>query len=257
MVKRAALICIALVFCACAGSGAANSGQKSSEAFDGFWVTLPKPDTLFIIGVSGRQLKRENEIELARQDAARKAAMYHGLDVSFESLQNIGANVFDYYTGSEINLDYDRELEKYKEKLVFDENKDVISSERGIFIRFSYPAPFPGNISYAFAKNRDGRPEWTNNPPGEIDGLAAGVGFSGKLFYFGDTFEKSCDAAAADIVSRLSTVVTTKDTSMGYQNSSFMHQLSEGYLVRFLVLEIWIDPATQAVWTLAAAGRQE
>jgi len=179
--------------------------------------------------------------------------MYNGVRVSFETVQSIGANFFDYYTGSEINLEYDRELEKYKDKLVFSENLDLMAVERGIMIRFNYAASFPKSMSYNFTRNLDGSPEWIANPPREISGLIVGIGYSGKLSRFRDTFERSCDAAAADIVSRLSTVVVTKETSVGHQNTSLIYQLSEGYLENFLVLEIWVDPATQAVWTLAVA----
>jgi hypothetical protein len=256
MVRRTALVFAALVLCTCKSSGALNSGAKPRQALESFLVTPPKPDTLIIIGVSGRQSKRENEIELAREDAARKAAMYNGVRVSFETLHNTGTSFFDYYTGSEINLEYDRELEKYKDKLVFNENTDLMALERGVIIRFSFAASFPRNIGYSFARNPDGRPEWIANPPGKINGLIAGVGYSGRLSRFRDTFEKSCDAAAADIVSRLSTVLEAKETYIDYKNTSLIHQYSEGYLERFLVLEIWIDPATQAVWTLAVAGNE-
>jgi len=254
VVKRIALVFAALVLCACVSSGAANSGTNSRQAYDSFLITLPGPGTLTIIGVSGRQSKREAEIELALEDAARKASMYNGVWVSYETVHNIGANFFDYYTGSEINLEYDRELDKYKDKLFFNENRDLMAEERGIIIRFNFAASFPKSISYSFTRNLDGRPDWISNPPGKINGLISGVGYSGRLSRFSDTFERSCDAAAADIVSRLSTVVATKDTSAGYQNTSLIYQLSEGYLEQFLVLEIWIDPVTQAVWTLAVAG---
>jgi len=256
VVKRIALVFTALTLCACASSGAANSGTNSGQAHDSFFVTLPRPGTLIIIGVSGIQSKRETEIELAREDAARKASMYNGVRVSFETVQNIGANFFDYYAVSEINLEYDRELEKYKDKLVFNENRDLMAVERGIIIRFYFAASFPKSITHNFMRSLDGRPDWIAKAPGEINGLIAGVGYSGRLSRFKDTFERSCDAAAADIVSRLSTVVATKETLVGYQNTSLIYQLSEGYFEHFLVLEIWIDPATQAVWTLAVAGNE-
>jgi len=253
MVKRTALVLAALALCACASSGAARSGAKEPQALDSFFVTLPKPGTLVIIGVSGRQSKREAEIELACEDAARKIAMYNGVRVSFETVHNTGAGLFDYYTGSKINLEYDNDPEKYKDKLVFNEDIDLLALERGIVIRFNYAASFPENINYSFARNLSGRPEWITNPPKEINGLIAGIGYSGNQSRLRDTIEKSCNAAAVDIVSRLSTVVEAKETYAGYQNTSSIRQLSEGYLERFLVLEIWIDPATQAVWTLAVA----
>jgi hypothetical protein len=258
MAKKITLACVALVFLTCASSGTVKSGQGSYvNADNDYWITLPRQGSLVIIGATGRQLKRESEIDLAREDAARKASMYHGVQVNFESVQDIGANFFDYYAGSEVQLEYDKELEKYKERLVFNEKRDIMTGNGGVFIRFSYPGFFPRNISYRFARNQNGSPEWTTRPPIEIDGFMAGVGYSGKQFYLKDTFEKSCNAAAADLVSKLSTVVTTGGVSAEGHNSSVIRQQSKGRLSHFLILETWIDPKTQTVWTLAIARRAE
>ena len=85
----------------------------------------------------------------------------------------------------------------------------------------------------------------------------AGVGYSGRQFYVRDTYEKSCDAAVADLVSQLSTVVITREISTDSQNTSIIRQRSMGRLSNFLVLEIWADPETQAIWTLAVARKPE
>lgn len=265
MTKSASALCIticaaisgALVFCACAGSQAAGK-SGSSAAPDSYWLTLPGAASVPIIGVTGRQSSREAEIDTAREDAARKAAMYHGVYAVSENVQSIGDSVFEYYTGSEIVLQFDTELEKYMERLEFDENRDVRrTSDGGVFVRFSYPVSFPGNISYHFARNSDGSPVWTKNPPREISGFPAGVGFSGRQWRRQDTFKKSCDSAAAAIASQLSTVVTVKETASGSASSSAILQQSTGYLERFLVLETWTDPRTRGVWTLAVAGKTE
>jgi len=126
-----------------------------------------------------------------------------------------------------------------------------------VFIRFSYPVSFPGNISYVFARNKNGSPEWTTRPPKEINGFIAGVGYSGRQLYIRNTFEKSCNAAAADIISIVSTVMTTSVVSAEGYNSSLIHQQSAGHLSHFLVLETWIDPNTLAVWTLAIARKAD
>jgi hypothetical protein len=183
--------------------------------------------------------------------------MYHGVQVNFENIQDIGANFFDYFTSSEIELEYDKELEKYKDKFVFDENRDIMAGNGGLFIRFTYPASFPGIVSYRFTRNQNGSPEWTTHPPREINGFIAGVGYSGRQLYIRDTFEKSYNAAAADIISRLSTVMTSSGVSAEGYNSSLIRQESKGRLSHFLVLETWTDPKTQAVWTLAIARGAE
>jgi hypothetical protein len=206
--------------------------------------------------VSGRQSSREKEIDIAREDAARKAAMYHGVQVSSESVQSTGSGIFDFYVSSETNLDFDDDLEKYMDRLVYSASRDVITgSNGGVIIRFSYPVSFPGTISYGFVRNPNGRPLWINNPPHEINGFMAGVGFSGRQSRQRDTLEKSCNSAAADLVSRVSTVVTVSETLTGSYNTTIIHQKSTGHLENFLVLEVWIDPETLAAWTLAIAKK--
>jgi hypothetical protein len=257
MPGKITLVFIAFAFFACASSGFVNTAQVSNITANNYWLTLPGPASVVIIGISGRQQKRENEIELAREYAAKKAAIYHGVQVSFENVQDIGVNFFDYFTSSKIVLDYDKELEKYKEKLIFDENRGAMEGNGGVFVRFTYPVSFPGNINYKFTRNQDGSPEWINHPPKEINGFIAGVGYSDRQLYIRDTFEKSYNAAAADIVSMLSTVMTTSVVSAEGYNTSLIRQQSKGLLSHFLVLETWIDPKTLAVWTLAIAEEGE
>jgi hypothetical protein len=257
MKKIFAALCVSLFFCACAGSGASTVAKETSQNQGGFWVTLPARGSLVIIGASGRQSKSEAEIELAREDAARKAAMYHRVWASVENTQNIGPHSLNYYTDYEINLDYDRDLAKYAEALTFNSSRDVLRVDGGVFVRFSYPSSFPAGISYGFARGADGSPEWVKNPPDEIGGFLTGVGFSGRQFYFRDTFEKSCNAAVAALASRVSTSVTVDMTSDGGWNSLVSYQRSAALLDHFLVLEIWVDPKNQSVWTLAIARKAQ
>jgi hypothetical protein len=248
-------ICVSLFFCACANSGAQIAAKGSLGTQDSFWITLPRPGSLVIIGASGRQSKREAEIALAREDAARKAAMYHNVWANVENIQNVGPHSLNYFTDYEINLDYDRDLAKYAERLTYNSNRDVLRVDSGVFIRFSYPSSFPGRVSYGFAREADGTPVWVRHPPEEIGGFITGVGFSGRQFYLRDTFEKSCDAAVAALVSRVSTAVTIDMTSEGNKNTLVSYQRSTGRLDHFLVLEIWVDPKNQSVWTLAIAEK--
>ena len=256
---RIALFCAALVFCACASHGKANEAQYE------FWLTLPQPGSIRLIGVSGPLLKRESEINAAREEAARKASMYSGVYVSFENTHSNGSSIFDYSARSSLVLQYDEDLEKYLERLSFDPERDVQRSGGSVYIRFAYPSVFPAFISYSFSRNADGRnadgrnadgsPVWIHRPPGEINGFPAGVGYAARQSRVKDTFAASRDSAAAAIISQLSTSVIT-GTALGYNATSIL-QRSAGKLARFLVLEIWVDPNTRAVWTLAIAQRAE
>ena len=243
----------ALLFSSCLSSG--STGAGSSAIAGNFLITAPRPSALTIIGVSGPLQKREDEIAAAREDAARKAAMYHGIRASYEITHTTGSGIFGYKSESTLNLEYDDELEQYRERLSFDPDRDVATNNRTVFIRFTYPAAFPGSIGYGFARNDDGRPSWTVNPPVQINGFAAGAGFASRQWRRQDTFVKSYEAAIAEIVSRLSANVSTRDTSDGnWNNTSTITIQGIVNLSNFLVLEIWIDPKTQVVWTLVIAG---
>ena len=258
MINKAVIFGIALALCACAGTNnidKVSSPPAASQTKDSsFWITLPKPGELVIIGVSGPQMKHETEIAVAREDAARKAAMYHNLMASYVSMQSVGSGFLDYYADSDIRLDYDQQLEKYLDKLEFDPERDVMTTIGGaIFIRFSYPAAFPGNIGYTFGKNADGSPEWINRRPSEIGGFMTGVGFARRQLRQRDTVARSCEAAAAALVSQVGASISTRDVSAAGENLTVIRQRSTGRLINFLVLEIWIDPESDAVWTLAIA----
>ena len=216
--------------------------------------TLPGQNALVILGVSGRQLNHADEIAIAREEAARKASMYHGVTASAVELLSMGPGYLDYIHESYSWVDYEQPFENYTDRLSFDEKKDIFRDRNGnIFIRFSYPATFSGNINYQFERNPDGRPAWINRPPSEIGGFMAGVGRSGRLFRYSDTFRASFEAAAVAIASRASTYIGEDDTSSQNQAAIQTYRRSVGRLTQFLVLETWIDPETSAVYTLAIA----
>ena len=251
--KKLLPIWIALTLCACASSGAAGSGSGNISGNNSF-ITLPKSGELVVLGVSARLSSRDAEIAAAREDAARKISMYEGVWASVVSVEDIGSGYLDYYVDSDTRLEYNQQLERYFERLTFDPDRDLTrNSDGSVYIRFTYPASFPGNVSYSFARNSDGSPEWKNRPPQEINGFLAGVGSSGRLEKIGDTFRKSYEYAAAAIVTGSSTSVVTRDTMSDSQNNSYILRRSSGRLVNFVVLETWIDPKNRTVWTLAIA----
>jgi len=263
MLKKIALIYFALVLCACSSSASAvKSAPTSSQTvltYPNYWLTLPQPSKLVVIGVSGKQIDRETEIAVAREDAARKAAMYHGVQVEAETVQSIGSGFLDHYIKSQINLEYDQQLEKYMDKLVFDPERDITDSEIDgksvVFIRFTYPAVFPGGITYSSGKKPNGSPEWISRPPASSGNFILGVGHSGKQFRLSDTILKSYESAAAALATRISTTIeTTEQIDTGaYQNTSAIVRKSAGNLRCFAVIETWIDPNNLNVWTLAVA----
>ena len=173
MLKIIAVLFVVFLACTCTSTAPINVGSEAAIITNSPLLTLPRFASLALIGVSGRQLRLENEIENAREDAARKVSMYHALYVRSETVQHIGSGLFDYYIHTETMLEYDEQFENYIDKLSFNPDRDVIATNSGAFVRFSYPAFFPGRISNNFARDLNERPLWTYRVPREINGFLA------------------------------------------------------------------------------------
>jgi hypothetical protein len=140
--------------------------------------------------------------------------------------------------------------------LKHDPANDVLQIDGAVFVRFRYPAPQGMAIVYDF-KMRDNRPEWTRDPPSELSGYVAAVGYAKQQRWLKDTMEKSYENAAAAMIAGMNTRVKSfsrvnEDTG-GTTANSGTSQTSEGELVEFCVLETWMDPEDKSVWTLAVA----
>jgi len=254
------VILTAVTLCTCASSAERNPAPAAGGTTGGSFnfLTLPKSGELVILGVTGRQSSLDAEINMAREDAARKASIYHGVWASVKIIQSIGSGYFDYFIGSETKVDYDQQLEWYIEKMDFDPKRDFYRNDDGaVFVRFSYPALFPGIIDYGFKRNQDGSPEWVTQPPFEIGGLKTGVGHSGRQERLGDTIRKSYEAAVAAIVTYYFSFVVTMDTAIDGQNGSQIYSQSAGRLANFTILDMWMDAKSGAVYTLAVARQAD
>jgi len=244
-----------MVICSCAIFNGSRQVPDDIPSYN-YWVTLPKSGELVVLGVAGRQSSRDAEIRIATEDAARKIAMYNGVWASVRSVQSIGSGYLDYFLETETVLEYNQQFDQFKDKLKFDPDRDITRNNDGaIFIRFTYPLNFPGNINYKSGKNPDGSPDWTTKQAQQIGTFITGVGMSGRQDRFGDTVRKSYEAAAASIVTNYSAYMNSSNTSIGSATELYISQVSEGLLKNFLVLEVWIDPKTRAVYTLAIASQ--
>ena len=232
--------------------------QVVSQSMDLYhWITQPGQNQLFVVGVSGRQSRPGAEIDIAREDAARKISMYYRLQVEVENIQSIGSGFFDYFSNSNITVSIDEDIDRYLDRLTFDPERDVFTRNNAVFIRFTYPDPFPGVLHFRSERNAAGRPNWTVNYPDEINGFMAGVGFVRRQERIRDAVRLSSEAAAASLASRISSQLrageTAIETRSSTQSAAYTLHVSSARFTNFLVIETWIDPDSDAVWTLAVA----
>ena len=265
MKKTIALAGIVFLFFSCASSSSVVNAKKntipsmSQQAASGHWITGSSENALIIIGVSNLQVKKDDEISVAKEDAARKASMYHGVRGNIESFHNNGANFFDYIADSKVELDYDTDYAKYIDRLTFDPKIDVLRTDDTVFVRFKYAAaaamPMPMPVDFIASVNDDGRPNWTySRDLPRIDGYITAVGFARNQVRLRDTIRKSTEAAVARMIEDVSTQVMAADKSgTGIGSSSSIITKSNGKLDNFQIIEFWIDPKTGYVYTLAIA----
>jgi len=232
--------------------------SMSEQAASGHWITRPSENSLIIIGISGLQVKKDDIITSAKEDAARKVAMYHGVRGYIESFHNNGVNFFDYIADSKVELDYDTDYEKYIDQLMFDPKQDVIMTDNTVFIRFKY-ATEAAPVDFTASMNNDGRPNWIHSRDlPRIDGYITAVGFARNQVRLGDTVKKSTEAAVARMIEDISTrIISTDKSATGSGSSNQILTRSEGKLNNFQTIEFWIDPKTGYVYTLAIARQSK
>jgi hypothetical protein len=220
---------------------------------------LPLEGRLVILGVSNRRLTREGELESARDDAARKLLFYHGLAGKTRTVVSGGTGPEGMRGSTETTLEPldAAAFQALRESLRFDPETDVMRNGGAVFVRFSCPAAGAEILQYESAPLVNGRPPWIRRPP-VIEGHITALGFAGRQRQARETVNKSCENAAAALLAMQSALLKTLDQdSPGREAVSHIVETAEGTLSGFMVLEMWIDPATRAVWTLAAARKTE
>jgi hypothetical protein len=126
-----------------------------------------------------------------------------------ESVNNAGTGFFDYLYDSNVELLYDTDFEKYKDRLTFDPDNDILITREGTFVRFQYAAGVTG-INYN-SRVINGRPNWIRNgEKPELAGYVTAVGFSRNQIRLKDTILKSTEDAIVRMIEGLSTAVNVK-----------------------------------------------
>jgi hypothetical protein len=254
------LIGFAVFFAVAAGHIEAQGTSLKDSYANGHLITRPENGSLVVIGVANPQSKKEKALALALEDAARKVAFFYGIRGRIATIVESGSGRFDFYSGSESLYDYDMDLQKYQDMLIFDPNSDVLIVDGAVIVRAIYQPLAPLNIEYSYMLN-NGRPEWITRPPVEISGYLVGVGFARPQKRKKDALEKSYKNAVDQIVAQLSSTLGSshdlyESSRNGTRASGSNVQISEAEIREFFILETWIDPKTTEIWTLTVAKRK-
>jgi hypothetical protein len=252
------LFCSLLVFACASGQERSFSlfAENGKTGLGRVWSTFPVDGKLVIIGAAGRQLRREDAIMLALEDAAKKAAFFRGIYGYTETFVQYGISYYDFDYGKSVEFVYDDEYLKYIDQFEFDEEKDVFEEDNSVFVRVRFNG---GSVpSLNFKPTMAGKnPEWIKTPPKDLGDYTLGVGYALRHSHYKDAVIASYEAAAASILNKLhsqaASVVDSFETA-GYSDALTMElQVAEGFLTEFYVLETWVNPDDRSVWTLAVA----
>ncbi|MDR1100502.1 MAG: hypothetical protein LBL28_08490 [Treponema sp.] len=232
-----------------------TAGPSLEEVFDsGHWITMPSNTGVTLMGIAGRRSNRKEAIAEALADAARRAALYHGVRGESASVLNQGSGNLDYFSDFDYRLNLLHNTEEYINALVFDQEKDVLEKNGAVFVRVQYPgvSGFPAYNSVI----EDGTPDWVKNYGAEIPGFLTAVSFSKNRGSPQRTYQASYESAIVSLLPQLSTRMANEVIDVGGGTLSQNYTVSSGTLEGVIILETWVDKKTGAIWTLLVARQK-
>jgi hypothetical protein len=234
-----------------AGPTAREEAALEAVFDSGYWVTRPSASVITIIGIAGRRANREEAVREALLDAARKAALYHGVHAESASVLNQGTGALDYFSDFDYRLEPRHSPEEYLDMLTFDRDLDVLEKNGVVIVRAQYRGV--SEIPPYTTVLEDGVPDWTKRYTAAIPGLLAGIGFSKNKGTPQKTCRASYENALVSLLPQLSTQVGSEVVDVNEARITQNITRSEGDLTGVMILETWFDSKTNAVWTLVAA----
>lgn len=234
-----ALFCAGL--CNCAGTPSEKPGtgdQAGPPVFTGV--------------ASAYYLSRDRALTLALRDAARRVSFFHSVEAVIKSSESYDPQFRIVRMDDEKELVYDTDYEKYIRFLEFDPERDVYEEHGALFVNAVYTGETGAMAGYRRGAGA-GKPSWVERPPAETGGFLCAVGVAGARLSHKDAVIASYeDAVYAFVKNSFSRIYVSQrtDTDTMLDNS---FALFSGIVKGFHVLEIWTDPKSGAVWTLAAA----
>jgi len=265
MNKSLALLCLAVFLSACASNAPGTVVEPAfslAEQWEtGHFVAGSRGGEMVVIGVSSRLRNLDEEIQAARNHAARKVAMFHGAGGTATFVNRTGAHAFDFFAQSEIDIaPFSADYSRYAERLSFDPDRDVLRFDAvgmfgraGTLVRFGYATGVP-HVAAGLV-DPDGRPAWVSHRDiPNVDGYVVAVGFSQNRSWLRDTVTNATENTAARLLSTMGSVVSTGTVELsGHAPITYITSVSSGTLADFRILEFWIEPYTLSVYALGIA----
>ncbi|MHC6201646.1 hypothetical protein ACYULU_00435 [Breznakiellaceae bacterium SP9] len=231
----------------CSSTGAVHEIDRNN-----FFNTIPSRDELVFIGVAAASIFKQNAIQAALEDAARKVSFFHSISGEIASYQSGGSLVGNTFKNPR-ELWPAEDYKKYVADLQYNAEHDVLERNQAVFVRTRYKVQQAPSLVYTYAP-QDQKPAWIHNPPAEVSGYSCGVGVSNKYLQYKDMVLSSYEDAVFSIIKSQAVQVRDLSTQTASLNSSSL-LYSKGTLYGFYVVDMWTDPETQLVWTLAIAKK--
>jgi hypothetical protein len=251
MIKKTFLQLAVLVLFSCASSTAVQEGVLPETFTDrNYMDTSPYNDELVFLGASSVRNDKKESIRLALEGAARKVAMYHSVGGHISHEESRGPGFLDYRSQHDAAIEIDELYQQYADALIYDEKTDIFTYNHTVFVRARYHPPSPVVIAHTFRAGNQ-RPAWIDRAPPTIPGYRTGVGFAGPRSYLKDTIIASYENAVFYFIGAASSQVSSQQNIRNGSVSIDGSIRSSGVLKGFYVLEIWVEPTSKAVWTLA------
>jgi hypothetical protein len=213
---------------------------------------------LVFIGVSPKLSNREDAVQRALMDAARKLSFFYSVSACSLMYEETRPGIFGSYFHFDYQLEYDEDFDKYLEALEYNPLNDIFEFNNAVFVitrtlaDVSMPL-FRGNSIGGIP------PRWINEPPLEIGGFSVGVGYAGRFLSHRDTVVKSYENALIALIENIRVHLTgdtyNYDEGSGHSSITLIEERASGSLRNFYVIETWTDPLSLSVWTLAVADR--
>jgi hypothetical protein len=217
----------------------------------GYWITRPLDGTIPVVGIAGRRGNRDEAVQAALSDAARKAALYHGVYAESAAVLNQGSGYLDYFADFDYRLTIQSDPSVYTDSLIFDKDDDVYEKNGSIYVRVKYSGV--ADIPAYNSGMENGVPDWVKNYRADVPGFLTAVGASRNKGSPQATCRASYENAIVSLLPELTAKIAGSVTDAPGGKLQQNITISQGNLTNVMILETWFDSKTGSVWTLLVA----